>query len=87
MSIQEEAERLRAIASSESIPVGVLLAAQQSLDSVLEQTMAVLGMQAQSFGNIAGFIGAAKQAIDSGITACQAVETAIHDAADYHARG
>lgn len=86
MSIQEDAERLRSVASSDNIPVGVLLSASQSLDGVQAQVTDVLGTT-QSAANINGLIGAAKQAIESAVAACQAVETGIHDAADYHARG
>lgn len=87
MSIQEEAERLRAIASSDGLPTNLLMLANDKLDSVRGQVLAVLGDQSQQAGNINGMLGAAADAIGTALGAVQQVGRAIHDAADYHARG
>jgi len=82
----EQAEQLRAIASSENIPIGVLLSAQQQLDQVSGQVTGLIDSSSEHYNNVIGMCSAARDAVGNAIAALKQMETAIHDAADHHSR-
>lgn len=86
MSIQEEAERLAQLASSDSIPTALLLEAEARLDTVLAQAVATLGSEGGDAASISGWVRLAQEQINHAIAACQQLETGMHDIADSHRR-
>lgn len=86
MTIQEDAERLRAIASSEYLPIEITRQMQTRLLDINTAVMGILG-QTEQGQHITQLVGVAAESFNQTIGALQQLETAIHDAADYHARG
>lgn len=87
MSIQEDAEQLRNIASSQDFPTGLLRAADSKFDEIVAQVQNIVGDQSQHLEKVRGAAEIAKDKIDEAIAATMNFEAAIHDAADGHARG
>lgn len=88
MSIYEEAEQLRAIASSDRLPIGLIREAQSKTVETQNAVLHVLGsMEGDHAQTIANMAAAANEHLESALAALQGLESAIHDAADYHARG
>ncbi len=87
MSIQEDAEQLRNIASSQDFPTGLLRAADSKFDEIVAQVQNIVGDQSQHLDKVRGAAEIAKDKIDEAIAATMNFEAAIHDAADGHARG
>jgi hypothetical protein len=88
VSIEDEASRLRAIASSsDAIPIGMVAHAATLLDGLRAQVMAALPAQSQHADPINGLITAAKESLDHAVGALNEIERAIHNAADGHSRG
>ncbi|GAA1030765.1 MULTISPECIES: hypothetical protein [Amycolatopsis] len=87
MSIQEEAESLRAIASSDHLPIGMVRQMQGNLQNIIAEVAHTLGRDSNGTHEIANCIGVASAKFEEVLGALQNVEKAIHDAADYHARG
>lgn len=86
--MEDEANRLRAIASSsEHIPIGMVAQAATQLDGLQAQVMAALPATSQHADAINGMIAAAKESLDHAVGALREIETAIHNAADGHSRG
>lgn len=87
MSFSDEAEQLRAVASSREFPIALIQQASQSFDDMFAQCSQILGAQSQHTQTVGGAIEAAKAALQSALEAAKYVEKTIHDAADGHARG
>ncbi|MFJ1765084.1 hypothetical protein ACIOD2_32485 [Amycolatopsis sp. NPDC088138] len=84
MTIQDDAERLRALASSDTLPIGIMSQAENQLLDLNAQVMAILNPNTQHATNILGLANAAAESISAARAALQAVESAIHDAADHY---
>lgn len=84
MTIQDDAEALRAIASSDHLPIGLLAAAEGQLLDINALVLAILRPDSQHATNILGLADAAAQRIGEAKAALQALESAIHDAADHY---
>lgn len=54
MSIPEEAEQLRAVASSDTLPIGLIQAAEEQLQTIGGQVAAILGDRSEAAANING---------------------------------
>lgn len=87
MPAQEDAERLRIIASSQEFPTPLLRAADQAFEPILAEVLSIIGEQSQHRETVQGAASTARDLIDNAIAATMAFEAAIHDAADGHARG
>lgn len=86
MTIQEDAQRLRAIASSGALPIALTSQVENQLLELNAQVMAILDPNSEHATSILGLANAAAEAISNARAALQAVESAIHDAADHYGR-
>lgn len=87
MSAQEDAERLRSIASSNDFPTPLIRAAHDAVDGILAQVLEIIGDSSQHRETVAGHAALAKDKAGEAIAAMIQFESAIHNAADGHARG
>lgn len=87
MSAAEDAERLRNIASSQDFPTPLIRAAADAVDGILAQVLAIIGEQSQHRDAVVGHANLAKDKAGEAIAAFIQFESAIHNAADGHARG
>lgn len=87
MSAQEDAERLRSIASSNDFPTPLIRAAHDAVDGILAQVLEIIGDSSQHRETVTGHANLAKDKADEAIAAMIQFESAIHNAADGHARG
>lgn len=87
MSAQEDAERLRLIASSNDFPTPLIRAAHDAVDGILAQVLAIIGDTSQHRETVAGHAALAKDKCGEAIAAMIQFESSIHNAADGHARG
>jgi len=87
MSAAEDAERLRNIASSQDFPTPLIRAAADAVDGILAQVLDIIGEQSQHRDTVVGHANLAKDKAGEAIAAFIQFESAIHNAADGHARG
>lgn len=85
MSIQDQAEQLRQLASGDQIPTGLLRESASRLESMQGEIQRILGGNERGLA-INSQISLALEQINGAIAAVQQVETMTHDAADYHGR-
>lgn len=83
----ELAERLRAIASSDRIPIGYIRAATDSLIGVGEEIMTILSPTSSHYSPVMGAMGEAQGQLDNALAALAQFERTLHDAADAHQAG
>ncbi|OXM57058.1 hypothetical protein CFP71_10000 [Amycolatopsis thailandensis] len=84
MSIPGDASILASLASSQEIPIEVLTEAQNSLDGLRGKLVLILGTTSQRAIEIYGLIEAVKESLEDTKRVSKSLESAIHDAADYH---
>lgn len=82
MSISDDINRLRDIASSERIPIATLVALQRSLMDINAEVISILGENLVSTLGIGATAASAGSALQATIAAFQEYESAIHDSAD-----
>jgi hypothetical protein len=82
MSIHDDIERLRQLANSDLIPTHKIRLLQEDLVDHNADVAEVLGAGHGFSQGIGAAAAAIADRLDSAIAACEAYETAIHDAAD-----
>lgn len=87
MSLADDIERLRQIASSDAIPFVALRGLQQQLLDTNATVAGILGPGHGLAHGIGGCAAQVSQKLDEAIAACQEYESAIHDAADLLEQG
>lgn len=87
MSIQDDIEALRQIASSDKLPFGELNRLQSELLDVNAEVMRILGPGSGFAHGIGGCAAAVSDAISTAVARLGEFESAIHDAADRLAEG
>ena len=87
MPASEDAERLRNIATSQDFPTPRIRAAADAVDGILAQVLNIIGEQSQHRDTVVGHANLAKDKAGEAIAAFIQFESAIHNAADGHARG
>lgn len=84
MNIPEQAEQLAQLASSELLPVAMLLQARESVITSIAQTSSIIGTSTSRANEIVGVLSVAQLSIEEAINAVQQAEKAMHDLADYY---
>lgn len=84
MNIPEQAEQLAQLASSDLLPVAMLLQARESVITSIAQTSSIVGTSTARANEIVGVLSVAQLSIEEAITAVQQAEKAMHDLADYY---
>lgn len=87
MSVQDEAERLRGLASSRAIPIEILHQAEQELDNLQAEVRSILGDVSQHLPALEAAVAEVKAGLQQAIGAAKGFEEMLHNAADGHARG
>lgn len=87
MSIQDDIEKLRALASSERIPVELIALIQEGLLQMNSEVAAILGDGHAFYEGIGAKAATINEKLSEAQAACLEYETAIHDAADKLERG
>jgi hypothetical protein len=82
MSIQDDIEKLRSLASSERIPVELIALIQEGLLQMNSEVAAILGEGHGFYHGIGACAAQINEHLAAAQAACLEYETAIHDAAD-----
>jgi hypothetical protein len=82
MSIMDDVNKLRAIASSEWIPIETIRIIQQNLLELNASIAGILGSQSAHFNQITPYSDAAGRHLEQALASFQGYESAIHDVAD-----
>lgn len=87
MSVQDESDKIRGLASSEDIPIERLHDAAERMKNLHAQARELVGPNSQHLGDLDGLAQMVADALETAIGAAKQYENKLHDAADAHARG
>jgi len=87
MSIQDDIEKLRRLASSERIPVELIAMIQEGLLQLNSEVASILGEGHGFYHGIGALAAEINSHLSAATASCLEYETAIHDAADLLERG
>jgi hypothetical protein len=82
MSVMDDAERLRDIASSDAFPTGTLRHVQAQLNVITAEVAEILGLVLISNLGVSVTSEAVMRALETAIATCEEYKSSINDAAD-----